>query len=135
MKRNTKRILTDAAGYLLIIAAALTGPLPGPGGIPLLIAGLSVLSINNEWAKRLRGYLLEHGGKVVELMFPPKRWVELAYDAIAVLLFVLCIVLEIRHAAMWQVSLGIVAFFFACFIALMNRDRLNRLKGKPKRKR
>jgi len=40
-------------GGLLIIAAPLTGWLPGPGGIPLFIAGLAVLASEFEWAQRL----------------------------------------------------------------------------------
>lgn len=128
IKRHAKRIATDAAGYFLILAAIATGWLPGPGGIPLAVAGLGLLSINNEWAKRLRTYLLKHGGKVVEFLFPRNKFVEWSYDIIVVLLFVLTTVLEARHAALWQVSLGIAAFFFALFIAVMNRDRLNRLR-------
>jgi hypothetical protein len=40
-------------GGLLIILAPLTGWLPGPGGIPLFIAGLAVLASEFEWAQRL----------------------------------------------------------------------------------
>src|SRR3954452_3308903 len=40
-------------GGLLIIAAPLTGWLPGPGGIPLFIAGLAVLASEFEWGQRL----------------------------------------------------------------------------------
>lgn len=128
LKRNTKRIATDAAGYLLIIAAIATGWLPGPGGIPLAIAGLGLLSINNEWARRLREYLLKNGGKVVAFLFPPNRLVQWLYDFFVVVLFVLSAILAYRHAALWQVSLSIGAFFFACFIAVMNRNRLQSLK-------
>jgi len=130
LRRNIKRIATDAAGYVLIVLAILTGWLPGPGGIPLALLGLGLLSIHNAWAMRLRQYLLKNGGKVVEILFPRKVWVEWFYDVLVVALFVLCIVLEARHAAIWQISLGIFAFFFAGFIALMNRDRLNRFRNK-----
>ena len=40
-------------GGVLIIAAPLTGWLPGPGGIPLFIAGLAILASEFEWAQRL----------------------------------------------------------------------------------
>lgn len=39
-------------GLLLIIAAPLIGPLPGPGGILVFAAGLSLALKNNDWAKR-----------------------------------------------------------------------------------
>ncbi len=47
------RIVVGFVGVVLIIAAPLTGWLPGPGGIPLLIAGLAVLASEFEWAQRL----------------------------------------------------------------------------------
>jgi len=130
LKRHGKRIAIDAAGYLLIIAAALTGWLPGPGGIPLFIAGLGLLSINNEWARRLRDYLLKHGGKFITIIFPPNRIVQWLYDTAVVLLWVLVAVLAWHHAAVWQISLAVVLFFIGLAIALLNRDRLTRLRRK-----
>lgn len=133
LRRNAKRILTDGAGYLLILAALLLSPVPGPGGIPLAIAGLGLLSINNAWAARLRRLLLDNGGKVVQYLFPPIPWVQLAYDVLVLLLFGLVTVLAIRHDALWQISLAIVFFFGGLFIAATNRDRLKRLKHKLKK--
>ncbi|HET8709582.1 MAG TPA: hypothetical protein VFL85_04885 [Candidatus Saccharimonadales bacterium] len=133
LRRNTKRILTDAAGYGLLILAALTGWLPGPGGIPLALAGLGLLSINNAWARKIRDYLLDHGGKIVRIIFPPNPVMQWLYDIVVVLLFALVVVLEWRHAAVWQMSLGIALFFIAVAIALLNRDRYNRLKNRRKK--
>lgn len=130
IRRNAKRIAIDAAGYLLLVAAITTGWLPGPGGVPLALAGLGLLSINNAWAKRLRAWFLRSGGKIAKLLFPRNPWVEWGYDAVTILLFMLTAVLELRHASIWQMSLGTAAFFIALFITLTNRDRLNRLRGK-----
>jgi uncharacterized protein (TIGR02611 family) len=47
------RIGIGFVGGLLLILAPLTGWLPGPGGIPLFIAGLAVLASEFEWAQRL----------------------------------------------------------------------------------
>jgi uncharacterized protein (TIGR02611 family) len=47
------RIVVGFVGVVLIVAAPLTGWLPGPGGIPLFIAGLAVLASEFEWAQRL----------------------------------------------------------------------------------
>jgi uncharacterized protein (TIGR02611 family) len=47
------RIGVGVVGGILIIAAPLTGWLPGPGGIPLFIAGLAILASEFEWAQRL----------------------------------------------------------------------------------
>ena len=42
------------AGLLLICLGLVTGPLPGPGGIPLVLLGLAIWSSEFEWAYRLR---------------------------------------------------------------------------------
>lgn len=132
LHKNIKRIGIDAAGYLLIIAAGLTGWLPGPGGIPLFVAGLGLLSINNIWAKDLREYVLKHGGKIVQLIFPKHPIAQWSYDVIAITLFTVSAYLGWKHAAIWQVSVAASAFFVAVFIALMNRERLTRLRNSRK---
>lgn len=45
-------------GMIFIIAAGLTGWLPGPGGIPLFLIGIAILSTEFEWAKQLRDWAL-----------------------------------------------------------------------------
>lgn len=52
-KHAIYRVGVGIVGGILIIAAPLTGWLPGPGGIPLFIAGLAVLASEFEWAQRL----------------------------------------------------------------------------------
>lgn len=130
IKRNGKRIATDTAGYLLIVASALTGWLPGPGGIPLLLAGLGLLSINNEWARRLRDYLLKSGGNFIKKLFPKNKYIRWLYDIIVVLLWVVVYLLIENRAAVWQVSLAIALFFISLAIALFNRDRIEKLRKK-----
>ena len=115
---------------MLIIAAGLTGWLPGPGGIPLFVAGLSLLSIHNKWAKDLREYVLRHGGKLVQLVFPKHPIAQWGYDVVAVALFVVAIYLGWKHVAVWQVALAATLFFAAVFISLMNRERLASLRSK-----
>ncbi len=41
-------------GVIFIIAAGLTGWLPGPGGIPLFLVGIAILATEFAWAKRLQ---------------------------------------------------------------------------------
>lgn len=45
-------------GLLLILAAILTGWLPGPGGIPLFLLGIAVLATEFEWAQTVRDWAL-----------------------------------------------------------------------------
>lgn len=47
------RIAVAVLGVLLMIAAVVTGPLPGPGGIPLFLAGLAVWASEFEWAQNV----------------------------------------------------------------------------------
>lgn len=46
-------------GLIFIIAAGLTGWLPGPGGIPLFLIGIAILATEFEWAERIRDYALQ----------------------------------------------------------------------------
>lgn len=47
------RHLLIAVGILLCIVAVIVGPLPGPGFIPLFVAGLTLLLRYAKWSKRL----------------------------------------------------------------------------------
>jgi hypothetical protein len=128
--KKLKRVGIDAVGYFLILAGAALGWLPGPGGIPLVLAGLGLLSINNDWARRLREYLLKHGGRVATIIFPKNPLVEWIYDALVAILLVIVTILAWSHAAVWQVSLATALFFIALTIASLNRDRISKLKRK-----
>ncbi|HEY9290168.1 MAG TPA: PGPGW domain-containing protein, partial [Microlunatus sp.] len=52
-KLRLYRIAVAIAGLLLILLGGATGPLPGPGGIPLVLLGLAVWASEFEWAHRL----------------------------------------------------------------------------------
>ena len=54
------RIAVGVIGFALIIAAPLTGWLPGPGGIPLFLTGVAVLSSEFLWAKAVNRRLKRH---------------------------------------------------------------------------
>lgn len=129
MQSKTKRILTDIAGYGLILVGILLSPVPGPGGIPIILGGLALLSINNKWAHDLREYLLRNGGKLVKVLFPDLPHIQLLYDIVVVLLLGLVAVLAWMHAAVWQISLAAFLFLLAVLIAGLNRDRAARLKN------
>lgn len=64
-------IVLDIVGVLLLILAMLVGWLPGPAGIPLALAGLSLLAINHDWAKRLLERFKTEGLKVKDKV---KTW-------------------------------------------------------------
>jgi hypothetical protein len=56
---SIRKPLVLVFGLLFIIAAALTGWLPGPGGIPLFLIGIAILSTEYAWARRFRDLILE----------------------------------------------------------------------------
>jgi uncharacterized protein (TIGR02611 family) len=46
-------------GMALVIISPFTGVLPGPGGIPIFLIGVAILSTEFEWARRLREWTLD----------------------------------------------------------------------------
>jgi uncharacterized protein (TIGR02611 family) len=52
-KAGIYRVGVAIAGAMLIILGVLTGPLPGPGGIPLVLLGIAVWASEFAWAHRL----------------------------------------------------------------------------------
>jgi hypothetical protein len=47
------RVGVAIAGLLLVCLGFVSGPIPGPGGIPLILLGLAIWSSEFEWAYRL----------------------------------------------------------------------------------
>lgn len=125
-----RTILIDILGVLLIILAGLAGWIPGPGGIPLLIAGLGLLSINHEWARRWLETVRKHGVKLSDKLFNNSPRVTLLVDLIglviitgAVFIIVYFTKSIIRSAAIFLIILGI-------FLLLSNRQRFQKIRSK-----
>ena len=51
------RVLVGIVGLFLVCLGCVTGPLPGPGGIPLVLLGLAVWASEFGWAHRLMMWL------------------------------------------------------------------------------
>lgn len=66
------RFAVAVAGLLLIGLGVVTGPLPGPGGIPLVLAGLAVWASEFRWAHRLM-LKFKHGLHVFRTWSRPKQ--------------------------------------------------------------
>ena len=58
-----RRALIVVGGFALLAAGGLLLVLPGPG-IPLVAAGLGLLSLEFEWARRLRLFVARHTKRV-----------------------------------------------------------------------
>ena len=127
MKRKLKRFGFDIAGYFLLIAAPFVGLLPGPGGLPLIIAGLSLLSVHNAWARRLLIYVRNKTSNLREVFFPKNKTVELFWDIAAAFIFTAAFLVNyhagVRILDILSISMGIGAII----IVLFNRSRVDRL--------
>lgn len=71
-KHFVYRIGVGVAGLFFVILAGLTGPLPGPGGIPLLLVGLAIWASEFEWAQRVMSWVKRRVGRARTLPWPLK---------------------------------------------------------------
>lgn len=111
-----------------MILALLLGWLPGPGGIPLFIVGLSLLAINHDWAKRYILILKKQADNIGDFVFVDKPLVQLFYDIVAPVGLATGVVLLFRHSALWMISLGVFLVFIGFTFLLGNRKRWQRLR-------
>ena len=111
-----------------MIAALLTGWLPGPGGVPLFLVGLSLLAINHDWAKRYIDLLKDYADRIGDVVFIKNPVAQALYDVVAPILIITSVLLLVRHSALWMISLGIFCVFLGLTIFLGNRDRWKKLK-------
>lgn len=130
-----KVVIIDTLGVLFMVAALLTGWLPGPGGVPLFIIGLSLLAVNHAWAKRYTELARQYADRLGDYVFVKDVRFQVAYDVLGPVLIGVGGWLLLRHSAVWMVSLGISACFLGLTLLLGNRGRWARLKKAFKRKR
>ncbi len=123
-----KIIVLDVLGLVFMIAALLTGWLPGPGGVPLFIIGLSLLAINHTWAERYIDLLKKYADKLGDVIFVKNPAIQLLYDATAPIVLAVGVFFLARHSAWWLVSLGIFLTFAGITFLLGNRGRWQKLK-------
>jgi hypothetical protein len=119
-----KVILTDLAGVGCLILVPILGPLPGPGGIPLLLAGFGFFAVNHDWADDAVHYIKKHSESLQSVIFPDKTLIKWAWDVTAVLILVTGALMNI-YAEHWffsAMSYGVMAGSTTLF--MLNRNRL-----------
>ena len=134
IKNFFKRFGTDIAGYLCLLLVLPVGALPGPGGIPLLIAGLGLLSIHNTWAKGLLEYAKKHSNTLRDIFFPQNKNIELAWDIFAVSLFSSAFLVNIYSEHWFYTILSTIMGASSTTIFMFNRSRLERIGRKLKKR-
>ena len=127
MKKHIKRISYDLVGVSLIILSALFGWLPGPGGIPLLIAGLAILSVHNKWAHNILIFVKKNADNFFTAVFPNNKKIRILHTIFALLLFCLAIFFYISLSYPYKVMLSIPIVAMAIFeITYANRFIINK---------
>lgn len=128
MRTKAKRIAIDIAGYGCLLLVPFVGWLPGPGGIPLLLAGLGLLSINNTWAKRLLHYVRQHSESLRDVMFPDRKAIQWAWDIAVIALLVAGYTLDLKTNGLFFRGVSIGMYALASTTFLFNRHRLRWLE-------
>lgn len=121
-------IATDVAGVAMLIAVPFLGPLPGPGGIPLLLGGLGLLARNHEWAQNWLHVAKKHSDSLRPMFFPDTKWAKRAWDAVALMMAIAGTVGSFifeEHRLLKILSIGMMAG--ASTVFMMNRDRITKL--------
>jgi len=54
-----RRPVVLTVGMLFVLLSGTVGWLPGPGGIPIFLLGIAILSSEYHWAHRFKVFLLE----------------------------------------------------------------------------
>ncbi len=126
IKHYIQLIIFDTLAVICIIGAIATGWLPGPGGIPLFIVGLSLLAINHEWAERYIDLLREYADKISDMIFIPR--LRVFFDITAALLLAAGVLLIAFQNAIWMMSLGVFSIGMGLLTFFGNRNRWARFK-------
>jgi hypothetical protein len=128
-----KRFGYDIAGYICLIVALPIGALPGPGGIPIIIAGLGLLSVHNPWAKSLLGYVRKHSESFRAILFPKNKLIETVWDIAGGAMLITAILVACLHD-IWQIrALSTSLATLSVMVLLSNRSRIDSLTKKIKR--
>lgn len=123
MKQKTKALAVDILGFTLILAAIPLGWLPGPGGIPLVILGLSLLATNHEWAERLLSRVKRHAAdasKRVTESSPAAKW---TIDILSIIFIALAVVLITQYTKNIATTAGISLTIAGVVLLLTNQNR------------
>ena len=128
-KFRNSRVATDIAGYGCLFLVPFVGWLPGPGGIPLMITGLSLLSINNPWANKMLHYVRTHSESLRGILFPNKKIFMWSWDLFVVFLLFVGYLIDVRTSGLFLKGVSIGVYAGASTIFMLNRNRLKWLEN------
>ena len=122
-----QRVVIDIAGFGLMIISPFLGWLPGPGGIPLFLAGLGLVSLNHEWAERL---LKDFDKKRVELTdkyLMASRRVSISIDIFSLAILGFGVYLAATSQDLLWRGGGLFMISITLIILLSNQKRFERI--------
>lgn len=128
-----KVILTDLAGIGCLLLVPFLGPLPGPGGIPLILAGVGLLATNHDWADNAIHYVKKHSTSLQSLLFPNKTLIKWLWDVLAITGLILGWWMNASASRAIYTALSISIFATASTIFMLNRNRITWLDQQVKR--
>ena len=134
LKRYGKIILFDSLAGLCFVGVILFGWLPGPGGIPLFLAGLGLLAVNHDWAERWLETAKHKGKTLKQILFPPTPWIRHTYDVVSVALFAASLYIYFSRISSFLSIASVALGMFSLFVFLVNRERLDKLSTLFKKK-
>lgn len=126
MIHRAKHLLLDVVGIVLIIGSPLLGWLPGPGGIPMFLAGLSLLAVNHTWARKWLKIIKQKGLNVLDIIFVDHPVWKASYDIISLLLVIGGVYLITTYTRNLTLSIAIILVFTGIGLFVTNRKRLQR---------
>jgi hypothetical protein len=134
-RRYGKIIVFDTLAVLCFIGVILFGWIPGPGGIPLFLLGLSLLAVNHDWAERWLETAKHKGVTFKKWLFPDVQWIRYTYDIVSVALFALGLYMLLNTTTRWIEGIAVVMMCASLFVILLNRDRFDKISKLLKHKR
>lgn len=126
IKKYARIIAFDFLAVLCFIGVILFGWLPGPGGIPLFLAGLGLLAVNHDWAERLLEHVKYHGMSLKKKLFPKNPWIRALYDVLSVSLAIVVTYLLFTTDHKIILGLSFAGLVFSLFVFLVNRERFDK---------
>lgn len=125
-----KRLAIDFAGFGLIIISPFLGWLPGPGGIPIFLAGLGILALNYDWAENLLKDFEKKRVEFVDRYLVKNKKLSLLIDMLSLVVLAAGILglIYIDSFILRFVSLG--AITLSIIILISNQRRIDRLVAK-----
>lgn len=129
-----KRLAIDIAGFGLIIISPFLGWLPGPGGIPIFLAGLGILSLNYDWAENLLKDFEKKRVEFTDKYLMTDKKTSRIIDTLSILIIVAGIiaVVYIDNFILRLLSFG--ALTLGVLILISNQKRIDRIVSKFKSK-